>query len=109
MQGFMTPPGHSGFLAKKLFETGGKIQWGAIAHIEPQGGGPTGGHTHPEDHLFLVIHGTATICLAGEEVQVGENQAFFVEGGTLHSIWNRTGESITVVKISTTGERAVTL
>lgn len=109
MQEFITPPGHSGFLAKKLFEKGGQIQWGAVAHIEPQGGGPAGGHTHPEDHLFLVIQGTATVCLGEEKVQVGENQAFFVDGSIPHSIWNFTGETITVVKISTTGEKTEVL
>ena len=98
MQEFITPPGHSGFLAKKLFEKGGQIQWGAVAHIEPQGGGPAGGHTHSEDHLFLVI-----------QVQVGENQAFFVDGSIPHSIWNFTGETITVVQISTTGGKTEVL
>lgn len=31
---FITPEGHKGFLAKKLFDDMGKIHWGAIAYIE---------------------------------------------------------------------------
>lgn len=38
LQGFMTPPGHVHFLAKKLFGESGEIQDGAIAYLEPGGG-----------------------------------------------------------------------
>lgn len=41
---FITPEGHEGFLAKKLFDEMGKIQWGAVAYIEKDGGGPIGNH-----------------------------------------------------------------
>ncbi|MDE6164103.1 MAG: hypothetical protein K2F62_00735 [Muribaculaceae bacterium] len=43
-QEFGTPPKHMGFLAKRLFGTEGEIKNGAIAYIEPGGGGPTEAH-----------------------------------------------------------------
>lgn len=49
---FITPEGHKGFLAKKLFSEMGKIQWGAIAYIEENGGGPENNHTHSDDHIL---------------------------------------------------------
>lgn len=30
---FMTPEGHEKFIAKKLFNGMGKIQWGAVAYV----------------------------------------------------------------------------
>ncbi len=50
---FITPEGHSLFLAKKLFDGMGRIKWGALAYIEPGGGGPEGGHTHHRKAIFL--------------------------------------------------------
>ena len=51
---FITPEGHKGFLAKKLFNEMGKIQWGAIAYISENGGGPENNHTHSDNHIFIV-------------------------------------------------------
>lgn len=56
MNGFRSPAGHTGFLAKKLFagdgseHSFGEIIDGAIAYLEPDGGGPTQMHTHPASH-----------------------------------------------------------
>ena len=100
MEGFITPEGHKDFLAKKLFDRMGSIQWGALAYIEPNGGGPQGNHTHPEDHIFIVTEGQVEI-MQGEQVHtVGKDEMFYVPGMTPHSIWNRSGETVKVIKIS---------
>ena len=57
---FITPEGHKGFLAKKLFNEMGKIQWGAIAYISENGGGPENNHTHSDNHIFIVVDGAKT-------------------------------------------------
>ena len=51
---FITPEGHKGFLAKKLFNEMGKIKWGAIAYIEKGGGGPEPNHTHSDNQIFML-------------------------------------------------------
>lgn len=56
MDGFRPPAGHTGFLAKQLFagdgseHSFGEIIGGAIAYLEPGGGGPTQMHTHRASH-----------------------------------------------------------
>ena len=54
---FITPEGHKGFLTKKLFNEMGRIQWGAIAYILENGGGPENNHTHSDNHIFIVVDG----------------------------------------------------
>lgn len=101
MQEFMTPPGHCGFLAKKLFDEAGKIKWGAIAYLSEGGGGPKGNHTHEDNHLFIVAQGEAKVIVGDENVIVRKNEAFFVDGMKPHSIWNNTDGTTVVIKIST--------
>ena len=60
---FITPEGHTAFLAKKLFDGMGKIYWGAVAYIEKGGGGPAGNHTHSDNHIFIVVDGEVEIFL----------------------------------------------
>ena len=103
-QGSLTPEGHQGFLAKKLFGEMGKIQWGAIAYIEPGGGGPANDHTHSDDHLFIIVDGRVRIVSGDREIFAGKDEAVFVEGMVPHSIWNAGEETAVVIKIST--ERA---
>lgn len=55
--GFMTPPKHVNFEAKKLFGSAGQIIDGSIAYITLKGGGPTEQHTHEHNHLFIVVKG----------------------------------------------------
>lgn len=100
MQEFMTPPGHRGFLAKRLFDENGRIRWGAIAYIEPGGGGPEGNHTHDEAHIFIVTEGEVEVMLDGQAHTVSKNESFFVPGQGVHSIWNRGKETAVVIKIS---------
>lgn len=97
---FKTPPAHTGFLAKRLFGPGGKIIDGAIAYLEPGGGGPAQQHTHAADHLFIVVSGEAKILLGAEEVIVRENESFLVKGNTLHSVWNNTDRETVMIGIS---------
>lgn len=104
MQEFMTPPNHKGFSAKKLFDEHGRIKWGAIAYIEPGGGGPEGNHTHSDNHLFIVVDGKAKVILGDEEIIVGKNESCFVDGMIPHSIWNHAGQTTVVIKISTERE-----
>ncbi len=97
---FITPPGHSGFSAKKLFSENGKIKWGAIAYIEKGGGGPSGNHTHAENHIFIVADGEARVVLGDREVVIKKNESLFVVGTTPHSIWNNSDKVCQVIKIS---------
>lgn len=98
---FMTPDGHTGFLAKKLFDEMGKIQWGAIAYIEKNGGGPENNHTHSDNQLFIVVDGEVRIVMGDKEMIVGKNQSVFVDGMMPHSIWNKGDNTAVVIKIST--------
>ena len=100
-QGSITPEGHQGFLAKKLFDEMGKIQWGAIAYIEKGGGGPANDHTHGDDHLFLIADGRVRIVSGDREMFAGKDEAVFVEGMVPHSIWNAGEETAVVIKIAT--------
>ena len=101
MEAFITPPGHRDFSAKKLFEGGGALQWGAVAYIQPGGGGPEGGHTHPEDHIFLVMEGQVQVLLGDREATVRQDESLFVDGMVPHSIWNRSDSAAKVVKLCT--------
>lgn len=96
---FITPEGHAGFHAKKLFDGTGEIQWGAVAYIEP-GGGPKGNHTHSDNHIFVVVDGEVEIVLGDASHIVGKDEMFFVDGMIPHSIWNHGGETAKVMKIS---------
>ncbi|MDE6343909.1 MAG: cupin domain-containing protein [Muribaculaceae bacterium] len=87
-------------MAKKLFVTEGEIKDGAIAYIEPGGGGPTEAHTHSHDHLFVVVKGEATIRLANDVVKVGENESYRVDGRIPHSVWNETAETVVMIGIT---------
>ena len=98
--GFITPPGHKDFLAKKLFNEMGAIQWGALAYIEKGGGGPEGNHTHKENHIFIVVEGEVKIITGEETHVVGKDEMFFVNGMTPHSIWNNGETTAKVIKIS---------
>lgn len=97
---FITPEGHEGFLAKKLFDEMGKIQWGAVAYIEKDGGGPIGNHTHSDNHIFIVVDGEVEIVMDDKTHIVKKDEMFFVDGLTPHSIWNHGSDTAKVIKIS---------
>ena len=90
--GFITPPEHLKFLAKKLFGNCGEIIDGAIAYLEPNGGGPVKLHTHPHNHLFIVISGQAKVLL--------DKEAFLVKGEIPHSVWNNSQNTTVMLGIS---------
>jgi len=97
---FMTPEGHEKFIAKKLFNEMGKIQWGAVAYIEESGGGPKGNHTHSDNHIFIVVEGEVKIIMGKTYHIVKTDEMFFVDGMIPHSIWNNGKQTAKVIKIS---------
>lgn len=94
--GFTTPPDHLHFRAKKLFGPAGEIAGGAIAYLQPGGGGPVQPHTHSHDHLFIVVSGEAKILLGEEVKTIRADEAFIVKGGIPHAVWNA-AEAVTVM------------
>lgn len=96
LEGFITPPNHVKFLAKPLFGKSGEIQNGAIAYLQPGGGGPVKPHTHPHNHLFVVTKGEAKVLIGERTVIIHENESFLVDGNIPHSVWNNS-DDITVM------------
>jgi mannose-6-phosphate isomerase-like protein (cupin superfamily) len=94
MDGYMTPPNHKGFRAKKLFQDIGRVKWGAVAHFENGGGGPEGNHTHEEDHIFIVVEGEVRVVMGDGERVAGRDEIIFVDGAAPHSIWNNATERL---------------
>ena len=84
----------------------GKIQWGAIAYIEKNGGDPENNHTHSDNHIFIVADGEVRIVSGDKEMIVGKDNAVFVDGMTPHSIWNNGDKTAVVIKISTEREKS---
>lgn len=97
---FITPPDHIRFRAKKLFQESGEIADGAIAYLQPGGGGPQTLHTHEKDHLFIVVKGAARILLGDEIKIIRENESFIVKGNIPHSVWNDTDEETVMIGIT---------
>lgn len=97
MNGFITPPDHVDFKAKKLFGNVGTVIDGSIAYIDLNGGGPAEQHTHEHNHLFIVTKGEAKIRLANNEVILKKDESFLVEGKIPHSVWNNIqGETVMI-------------
>lgn len=99
MDTFFTPPDHIQFLAKKLYGKG-TITDVSIAHLEPNGGGPTKNHIHPHHHLFIVTEGEAEIILDEERILLQKNESYLVQGGIPHSVWNHADKTTTIIGIS---------
>lgn len=97
---FITPPNHTQFLAKKLFDDMGQLIDGSIAYLEPNGGGPLEVHTHEHNHLFIVIDGEAKVLLGEKEVIVKKDESFLVEGHIPHAVWNNTNFTTVMVGLS---------
>lgn len=100
MNNFITPPNHTNFQAKKLFDNCGQIVDGSIAYIALNGGGPTEQHTHNHNHLFIVVKGEAKILLDKETVIVKKNESFLVNGMIPHSVWNNAEEETIMIGIT---------
>ncbi|MDD6209813.1 MAG: cupin domain-containing protein [Bacteroidales bacterium] len=101
---FVTPPEHIRFMAKRLFNSAGRIIDGSIAYIEPGGGGPVALHTHIHNHLFIVISGRAKIIMGDTVKILNPDEAFLVKGGVPHSVWNDADCTTIMVGISVTDE-----
>jgi len=99
-EGFFTPPDHIGFEAKKLFDFPDRGIDGAIAYIQPCGGGPSILHTHSHDHLFVVTAGQAKILLGDKTVIVKQGESFLVDGKIPHSVWNNIDKQTTMIGIT---------
>ncbi len=98
--GFIVPPNHVNFEAKKLFGDVGQIIDGSIAYINLKGGGPTEQHTHKHNHLFIVVKGEAKVLLGSEEVIIHQNEAYLVKGTTPHSVWSNQDDETVMIGIS---------
>jgi mannose-6-phosphate isomerase-like protein (cupin superfamily) len=98
--GFITPPGHVNFSAKKLFTGMGQIIDGSIARLGKKGGGPTELHTHAHNHLFIVVKGEAKVQYLDREVIIKENESYLVDGETPHSVWNNGAEPAIMIGLS---------
>ena len=99
-EGFMTPPNHINYEAKKLFENVGQIIDGSIAYINLKGGGPTEQHTHEHNHLFIVTKGEAKVLLGEEQVIIHQDEAFLVKGTIPHSVWSNQEQETVMIGIS---------
>ena len=100
MDGFIRPPDHVNFLAKKLFNNMGEIIDGSIAYLDEKGGGPEEPHTHAHNHLFIVVKGEAKIQYSDREVIIKENNSYLVDGKTPHSVWNNGTEQAVIIGLS---------
>lgn len=87
-QKFVTPPNHFGFRAARLFGEQGLLLDGALAYIEPGGGGPEPAHTHETDHLFYVIEGELAVRCGGETITIHAGEARRVPGAVPHATQN---------------------
>ena len=98
MLGFVPPPAHVNFLARKLFGEEGEIIDVSIAYLQSEGGGPIGNHVHPQhDHLFVVTKGQARIPLGEEAIILGKDEVYRVSGSIPHSVWNHIeGETVMI-------------
>ena len=106
MNNFIVPPNHFGFKAKKINgEINGTISDCSIAYIEPNGGGPEPSHTHLHDHFFIVTEGIATIKMGEKKVLVKKDESILVSGSIIHSIWNETDETLTMIGITIQSEK----
>ena len=97
---FITPPNHVNFLAKQLFGSCGEIENVAVAHLQPNGGGPTTQHSHTHSHLFIVTKGEAKVLLGNDVHIIHENESFLIEGGRMHSVWNNADSETVMVGIT---------
>lgn len=99
-EGFLTPPNHVNFVAKKLFGSMGEIIDGSIAYIDLQGGGPIEKHTHEHNHLFIVVDGEAKVILDDNTVIIKKDEAYLVNGKIPHSVWNNINAKTVMIGLS---------
>ena len=98
--GFVVPPNHVNFQAKKLFGSMGRIIDGSIAYITLKGGGPLEQHTHEHNHLFIVVKGEAVVFAEDKKIIIHENESYLVKGNIPHSVWSNQDEETVMIGIS---------
>ncbi len=98
--GFIVPPKHVNFQAKKLFGPVGRIIDGSIAYITLKGGGPLEQHTHEHNHLFIVVKGEAVVLAEDKKIIIHENESYLVKGNIPHSVWSNQDEETVMIGIS---------
>ena len=98
--GFVVPPNHVNFQAKKLFGSMGRIIDGSIAYITLKGGGPLEQHTHEHNHLFIVVKGEAVVFSEDRKIIIHETEAYLVNGNIPHSVWSNLDEETVMIGIS---------
>ena len=97
---FTTPPAHIHFKAKKFPELAGTFRDGALAFLEPGGGGPLGKHSHTPDHLFLVVSGEARVEYENETVVIPAGTTCRVTGRRPHAVWNNTNQQTVMLGLT---------
>ena len=68
--------------------------------IESNGGGPKPAHQHLHNHFFIVIDGEAAIYEGEKKTVVKNDEAIYVDGNTLHSIWNESNKPLKMIGIT---------
>ena len=68
--------------------------------INLKGGGPTEKHTHPHNHLFIVVKGEAKAILGDAEVIIHQDEAYLVKGTIPHSVWSNQDDETVMIGIS---------
>ncbi|GBC61894.1 cupin domain-containing protein [Desulfonema ishimotonii] len=97
----IVPPDHVGFKARKLFDAiEGRIIDSTIAYIRPGGGGPEPAHTHPHDHIFIVMDGCAEIRVGDKRITVEKDDFLRVPGQVTHSVRNSSEAHLRMLGIS---------
>lgn len=48
-------------------------------------------HTHPGDHLLLIVQGTGTVTFDGETFDTSDGDLFMIEGGVPHAVGAKEG------------------
>jgi len=70
--------------------------------LEPHCTGP-GGHSHPEDDVFIVTEGVMSLRVGGEWIDAPVGTFVLVPGGVTHDFENRSDGPATVLNVSAPG------
>ena len=68
--------------------------------VEPGGGSTDPGHTHPHDHIFVVIEVRTQIRIGAVSHVLTDCQALHVPGGTPHTLTNIGEKELRLLSVS---------
>lgn len=71
-----------------------------LLHVFPKGVLSLQSHKHRSEH-WVVVHGTATVLLNGEEKTLHSNQSIYICAGDKHQIKNLTDEPLEIIEVQT--------